>query len=308
MKASKIKAEEFMDENPFTVDGDSSIASVRDSMEERNLRAVAVERDGQLEGAVSYRDLIRHVQFNPDTTKLEKIVHNPPNFEPEDTVLELCDLRINSGKKLLTCTDPDENLEAVFSDEEFRKALQKVDEVQKISSRDVASFEVVKAFESDSVEKVRHQMLDNNISRIPVLDEDGKLVGVLRSTDVLKLLVPREGQSSGGTSGNSLKDTQIAGGNEKERLSSINVSEVMNRTPTTSQKHISGEKALELMDDRDSHEVLIVDDKYPEAVVTGKDFIKHVAELKASDTVLVNLVGLDVDEEKAAVHEKIETQ
>jgi len=297
-----------MEENPFTVGADQRISQVRDKMEDRNLRAVAVTDDkDRVQGAISYRDLIRQIQFNPDRTKLKKVMHTPPEFEASDSLIDLAELRINSGRKLMVAKEG-KKLKGIVGDEQFRSAILEAEEMENISTRDLATYEVIKAFEADSIEEVRHKMLDNNISRVPILDENGNLVGVLRSTDVLATMITREGQNTGGTSGESLKDTQIAGGNEKEQMSDVDVSEIMKRTPTTSEGHLSGKKAIQLMEDRDSHEVIIVDNKYPEAVITVKDFIRELAGLELGNTVLVNLVGLEVAEEKAAVHEKIETQ
>ncbi|MFB6115806.1 MAG: HPF/RaiA family ribosome-associated protein, partial [Candidatus Nanohalobium sp.] len=123
-----------------------------------------------------------------------------------------------------------------------------------------------------------------------------------------RTLVSREGQAPGGTSGDSLDDTKIAGGNEKGKMSGVTASEIMNRTPTTHENHFSGDEAIDLMEEKETHEVLIVDNKYPESVVTLKDFIKHISESQLGNTVLVNLIGLDVDEEKAVAHDKIKNQ
>jgi ribosomal subunit interface protein len=43
-------------------------------------------------------------------------------------------------------------------------------------------------------------------------------------------------------------------------------------------------------------------------MLTVKDLIQHVEDGAGSDTVLVNLVGVEVDEEKEAIHEKVSTQ
>ena len=307
-RAREISAEDVMEENPFTVGADQRISQVRDKMENRNLRAVAVTDDkNRVQGAISYRDLIRQIQFNPDKTKLKKVMHTPPTFEASDSLIDLAELRINSGRKLMVAKEG-EKLKGIVGDEQFRSAILEAEEMENISTRDLATYEVIKAFEDDSIEEVRHKMLDNNISRVPILDENGNLVGVLRSTDVLATMITREGQNTGGTSGESLKDTQIAGGNEKEQMSDVRVSEIMKRTPTTNEGHFSGKEAVKLMDDRESHEVIIVDDKYPEAVITVKDFIRELSDMEIGNTVLVNLVGLEVAEEKAAVHDKIETQ
>ena len=306
--AREISAEQVMEENPFTVGADQTISQVRDKMEDRNLRAVAVtDKKDRIQGAISYRDLIRQIQFNPDKTKLKKVMHTPPAFEASDTLVDLAELRINSGRKLLVAKEG-KKLKGIVGDEQFRSAILETDEVENVSTRDLATYEVISAFEDDSIEEVRHKMLDNNISRVPILDEDGNLVGVLRSTDVLATMINRQGQNSGGTSGDSLDDTKIAGGNEKKEMSGVRVSEIMNRTPTTHKGHFAGKEAVQMMHDRESHEVIIVDDKYPEAVITVKDFIRDLSEKQLGNTVLVNLIGLEVAEEKAAVHDKIKTQ
>jgi len=307
-RAREISAKNMMEENPFTVGAEQRISQVRDKMENRNLRAVAVtDEKNRVQGAISYRDLIRQIQFNPEKTKLKKVMHTPPTFEASDSLIDLAELRINSGRKLLVAEEG-EKLKGIVGDEQFRSAVLEADEMENISTRDLATYEVIEAFEDDSIEEVRHKMLDNNISRVPILDGDGNLVGVLRSTDVLGTMISREGQNSGGTSGDSLKDTRIAGGNEKREMSTVKVSEIMSRTPTTYEGHFSGREAIQLMQDRESHEVIIVDDKYPEAVITVKDFIRELSDMEIGNAVLVNLVGLDVAEEKAAVHDKIKTQ
>lgn len=307
-RARNISATEVMEEEPFTVSSENSISQIRDRMEEENLRAVAVtDEKNRLQGAISYRDLIRHVQFNPDKTKLKKVMHTPPEFEPEDNLIDLAELRINSGRKLLVAKEG-KKLKGIIGDEQFRSAVLEAKEMENVSTRDLATYDVIHAFEDDSIEEVRHQMLDNNISRVPILDNDGNLVGVLRSTDVLRTIITRQGQAPGGTSGDSLDDTKIAGGNEKQEMSGIRVSAIMNRTPTTHEGHFSGKDAVQLMHDRESHEVIIVDDKYPEAVITVKDFIRELTNLEMGNAILVNLVGLEMAEEKAAVHDKIKTQ
>jgi len=152
-------------------------------------------------------------------------------------------------------------------------------------------------------------MLDNSISRLPVLDKKNNLTGILHSTDLLKTMISREAPHSGGTSGDrSGNEAYMAGGEEKESLSEVPVSELMQRMVTTSEEHMDGDDAVELMLEQESEEILFVDDNYPEAILTVKDLIEYVKDLRASDTVLVQLIGLDVPEEKAALHEKIRKQ
>ena len=305
-----ISAEEIMDEDPLKVQNDKSLGSVKNTMEEEEVRAVpVVDSKGNLEGVIGYRDLIRFIQFNPERTKLEKVMHQPPEFETDDSLVELCDLRINSGRKLLVHTSGDK-LEGVVGDQEFLDTFKDVEELGRVSTRDIETTELTEVFEQDSLEKARHVMLDNNISRLPVLDKNGKLKGILHSTDLLNTMVPRQSPDSGGTSGSrsGSNEVNIAGGDEKDRMSEIPVSELMQQNVSTSEEHMKGDKAAQKMSDSENHEIIFVDDRYPESIVTTKDLIDFVAEFAPGNTVLVSITGLEVDEEKSAVHGKIRTQ
>jgi CBS domain-containing protein/ribosome-associated translation inhibitor RaiA len=303
----EVSAKEVMNANPETVEKTSNIRKVRAFMEDKGLRAVPVEHDGEYAGVISYRELIRRVQFASGETKLKKVMHEAPEFEASDSLVDLAKLRINSGRKLLVNTQ-NGKLEAVVGDQEFMDVSSRIKEFENYSTRNLATHDLVEAFETDSVEKARHQMLDEGISRIPVLDSEGELSGILRSTDLLKVLIEQQSPNTGGTSGNSLEDTQIAGGSEKESMSDIDVEELMARDPLTIEGFGPVQTAVQRMMEQNKTDILITESAYPEAILTVKDLVDYISEQGQDDFVLVNLVGLEVDEEKAAVHEKIETQ
>jgi ribosome-associated translation inhibitor RaiA len=152
-------------------------------------------------------------------------------------------------------------------------------------------------------------MMDNNVSTLPVLDNDGNLTGIIRSTDMLRALISREAIKAGGARGNRDGDeVKFPRGTEKESLSQVPVSELMDRMVNTSENHMNGQEAVENMLDNNQFDIVFVDGKYPETIIGIKDFIDHVAGMAPGKTVLVNLTGIDVPEEKAAIHEKIRKQ
>ena len=288
-----------------SVDTDKSLTQVKNKMEENQLRAIPVVNNGKLKGVISYRDLIRKMQFNPAKTGIEEVMHQPPEFETSEDLFDLASLRINSGRKMLVNTE-DDQLEGVIGDREFLKAFEDVVEFGDITTMDIGSLELENVFEQDSVEKARHMMLDNNISRLPVLDKDGNLTGIVRSTDMLKAIIPQESADSSGNRDRG--EAREAVGNEKQKMSDIPVSELMNRLPSTVEGHIDASEAVERITGSDSDDLIVTDRDYPEAIVTVKDFLAHLESLTSRGTVLVNLIGLEVEEEKAAVHDKIAQQ
>jgi len=307
--ANNIKAKDVLEENPVTVNSDRSLSQVKNTMENEELRAITVVSNGdKLEGVIGYRDLIRHMQFNPKQTKLSKVMHQPPQFDPEDSLVDLCDLRINSGRKLLV-HEKGGKVQGIVGDQEFLEAFSGVKEISDLKTSTVSTRGVETVFEEDTIERARHRMLDENVSRLPVKDNQGNLTGILRSTDLLKAMVPREAPDAGGSAGNrSGNEIYIAGGNEKEKMSEVTVSQLMDRMVTTSEDYLDGDAAVEMMIDQGTSEIIYVDGKYPEAILTTKDLISQVKDLKPSDAILVQLIGVDTPEEKDSMHEKIKTQ
>lgn len=310
VSARNISAEEIMNKEPVTAQNDKSLGSIKNKMEEEEIRAIpVVDSNNGLEGVIGYRDLIRFIQFNPERTKLGKVMHQAPEFDTDESLVELADLRINSGRKLLVHTSGD-RLKGVIGDQEFVEAFSDAEEIEDVGTQDIHTSNLINVFEQDSLEEARHIMLDSNISRLPVLDKNGKLTGILHSTDLLQTMVSRQTPDAGGTSGSrsGSNEVNIAGGNEKDRMSEIPVNELMQQNAYTADEHKNGDEAIKQMIENDAHEIIFVDDRYPDSIVAVKDFIEFIAELAPGNTVLVSLTGLDVSEEKAAVHNKIRTQ
>lgn len=301
-----VSAKEVMNTDPKTVEVTQSLGSVKDMMEEEGLRAVPVEHDGEFKGVISYRELIRHAQYNPGASKLEKVVHNPPEFEASDSLVEVASLRIESGRKMIVNLEGD-TLKGLIGDQEFLEVAGDIKEFDNYSTRNLASDEIIKVFEQDPLDKARNTMLDNNISRLPVLDSDGGLTGIIRSTDLLKMLVVPESQSDSGSSSRS-RDGTLRGSGEKESMSDIPVEQVMNRSPLEIEGYGDAVDAVEKMKQNDQTDIIITKKGYPEAVLTVKDFVQYIMDQSHHNMVMVNLVGLDIEEEKAAVHDQIAKQ
>lgn len=309
MRVEKIPAKNVINDDPVTATNDENLAQIKNRMEEHDLRAIPVtDTKGNLEGAIGYRELIRYLQFSPKKTGLDKVMHQPPEIKEDSSLVDLAHLRINSGRKMLVETSGDK-LEGVVGDAEFREILEDIDELDNISTRDIHSYDLEKVFEEDKIEEARHIMLDKNISRLPVIDSDGNLTGILRSTDLLQAMVRRMSPDAGGTSGGRHGgDVNIAGGDEKDNMSDIPVKELMSRNPYSRENHLDAREAAAEMKKKDAEEIVFVDDRYPESILTVKDFVDYLEDFAPGSTVLVNLVGLEVPEEKAAAHNQIKKQ
>lgn len=323
MNVDDIPAKDIINEDPITVNTDQTLAQIKNRMEEHELREIPVlDSDGDLKGVISYRELIRHSKFNPNTTKPEEVMHQPPEIKENSNLVDLADLRVNSGRKVLVDTE-DGELKGVVGDDEFRSILGDVKELNNLNTNDLHTYDLKFVDEDDNIEEARHLMLDNNISRLPVTDDDGNLTGILRSTDVLRIILEGKKPQTGGKSGNpsgfgkdqSTQNTQTErsstperGGIEKEKRTKIPVREIMSRDPYSKEEHMNAKDAAADMKQNDADEIVFTDGGFPKSIISIKDFVDYLADFAPGKTVLVNLIGLDVAEEKAVVHNKIKKQ
>lgn len=298
-----------MNRDPVTASIEESLSQIKNRMEENNLRAIpVVDEDGKLAGAVGYRELVRFVQFNPEITAPEKMMHQPPKFEPGNNLVELSDLRINSGRKMLVALEG-EKLKGVIGDNEFLEAFQEVKELKDVSTGRLATRDLIEVSEDDVLDRARHLMLDNNVSRLPVIGSSGELTGLIDSVDILKMIIKRDRQSSGGTSGSrKSNNNHTRGGTEHEKLSGVTVDQLMQQNPSTSEDHMTALEAVKKMMEEDEDDIFFVENGYPEAIITLKDLVEHLAELMEQQTIMVQITGADLPEEKAVLHKKIRNQ
>lgn len=309
--AFEISAGEIMNENPVTATSEESISQIKNRMEEHEIRAIPVveEENKDFVGVIGYRELVRFVQFNPEITAPEKMMHQPPEFEPGDNLVELSDLRINSGRKMLVATEG-KKLKGVIGDQEFLNALVDVKELKDVSTGRLATRDLIEVSEDDVLDRARHLMLDKNISRLPVVDSSDRLTGLMDSVDVLRMIIRQDRQNSGGTSGNrdGRNDVNIAGGKEKDKMSEITVDQLMQENPSTSKDQMSGHEAVKKMVEENEDDIIFVENGYPESIITLKDLIEYLAGLAQQQTIMVQITGADLPEEKAVLHKKIRNQ
>ncbi|MCI6115569.1 MAG: CBS domain-containing protein [Spirochaetales bacterium] len=122
---------------------------------------------------------------------------NPVTTTPDMGVFEAFELMKNEGVQRLPVLDNDGNLVGIISEKNITSAAadRKVSIVEfalllsKIKVGDVMTNEVITVSIDDSVELAARKMSDNDISILPVVDNNGKLVGVVSRSDLFRLLL-----------------------------------------------------------------------------------------------------------------------
>ena len=122
---------------------------------------------------------------------------NPVTTTPDMGVFEAFELMKNEGVQRLPVLDNDGNLVGIISEKNITSAAadRKVSIVEfalllsKIKVGDVMTKEVITVSVDDPVELAARKMSDNDISILPDVDNDGKLVGIVSRSDLFRLLL-----------------------------------------------------------------------------------------------------------------------
>ena len=122
---------------------------------------------------------------------------NPVTTTPDMGVFEAFELMKNEGVQRLPVLDNDGNLVGIISEKNITSAAadRKVSIVEfalllsKIKVGDVMTKEVITVSIDDPVELAARKMSDNDISILPVVYNDGKLVGIVSRSDLFRLLL-----------------------------------------------------------------------------------------------------------------------
>ena len=122
---------------------------------------------------------------------------NPVTTTPDMGVFEAFELMKSEGVQRLPVLDGDGNLVGIISEKNITSAAadKEVSIVEfalllsKSKVGDVMTKEVITVSVDDPVEMAARKMSDNDISILPVVDNNGKLVGVVSRSDLFRLLL-----------------------------------------------------------------------------------------------------------------------
>ncbi len=130
-------------------------------------------------------------------TVSKRMTPNPVTCTPETPVFEASEIMKSEGVQRLPVLDMSGNLVGIVSEKNIINAspngkLSMVEFAHQLSLLkvgDVMSREVITVYTDDPIEQAARKMCDQDVSILPVIDYNGKLVGVVTRSDLFKLLL-----------------------------------------------------------------------------------------------------------------------
>ncbi|WP_423750629.1 CBS domain-containing protein [Salinirarus marinus] len=275
------------------IDAQERLGKVKSIFERENPKGIVVTRDGEYAGVISERDLVR--SRVADDAKAEVLVRSAPRVDRTEDVREVARVLVEGGTQIAPVYEGEKRWGIVSVDGILDAVLDNLDalDVSQIQTDDVVTIG-----EKEHVGKVINRLRENGISRLPVVDDDGRLVGVVTTHDIVEFAV---------------RDTERQGRGDRrgdlERMLDLPVYDLMTSPVLTTTPGESVRDAVARMLDNDVAGLVVTpeaDDGEIAGVLTKTDVLRALTytEKQQMDVQITNVALLD-DISRGAVVESV---
>ncbi|MFP8952487.1 CBS domain-containing protein [Natrialbaceae archaeon A-arb3/5] len=269
------------------VDVGTRMGKVRSTFENGNPKGIIVTNDGEYEGVISEREVLQsHVEDDAKVAALIKPSRSAPapRVSRDEDVRETARVLIESNAKMAPVFENDELWGVISSDAVLKAVLENLDT---LTVEDVYTDDPETIQESDGIGKAINQLREHGISRIPVLNENGYLTGVVTTHDIADFVI-RENERM--TTGDRVGDN--------ERMLDVPVYDIMNSPVETTTLDATAKEAVETMLELDYGGLMVTpedDDRIVIGVTTKTDVLRALTftEEERMDVQITNISLLD---------------
>jgi len=216
--------------------------------------------------------------LDPTTAKIQHYITKTPTVGPKDDIEKTIELLLNSGSRALPVIDKD-GVVGVISETDI---IKHAEESGLNNPAKGLATKCIYAQKSDNVGKVKNIMAENNVSRLPIMD-DGKVVGIIDTLDLIKVFGAMERMESRG------KDS---GSKDKLHLEGVSVETIMSKSNPLNRDAKVGD-VIDLLKTQEG--VVIETDDV--CIITPKDVLEMFVSVPKKG-VFVQVTGLHKENEE----------
>jgi CBS domain-containing protein/ribosome-associated translation inhibitor RaiA len=263
-----MQVKEIMSENFISVSPDDTVSKLISLIESDNLREVIITENEKLKGIAYSKDISNKGIIDPTKTKISNLMRfPPPTVSSNQDINEAAELIFKTGLRSLPVIE-NEKMIGIITLSDIIDVASKTKEFRQTMVESIMSYPEIIDNDTD-IGKARILMREKNISRLPIVDKNQKLVGIVTIFDLLKAVKPRERMDFYSMSA------------EKEKIMGIPVSTIMNTMPVTVEKNKSLNDVVNLMKKYKTDGITIVENNKPIGIVTLKDLLElYISGLK----------------------------
>ncbi len=191
MKVFEQPVEEIMTpaDEVITADPDEPVSKIFSKMERHGVKEIPLVRDGEVVGIVSYYDVVdAHVVADPSSVKSETVRIKPETITPDTLIVEAITEMLDSGLRALPVVEDGEFV-GLVTEYDILDVARESDKLAEIDAREVMSSPPITIHEDETIAKARALMRDHGVSRLPVVDDESRLRGIVTTTDIIREVI-----------------------------------------------------------------------------------------------------------------------
>jgi CBS domain-containing protein len=243
------------------VDADERLSKVRSRFERENPKGFIVTEDGEYAGVINERQLVQsHVQ---DSAKVRGLVQPAPKVGQGDDVREVARVLVEGGTRIVPVFEGEALWGVVTADDILEAVLSNLDA---LDVADIYTDQVVTITDDTNVGRAINLLREHGVSRLPVLNGEERLVGMVTTHDIADFAVrDMERQQKGDRSG------------DRDRVLDIPAYDIMNSPVETTGLDASVETAVERMLENDYAGLVVTaseDDQTVTGIITKTDVLR----------------------------------
>lgn len=278
MNIADIATEAFVQ-----VDSDERLGKVRSVFERENPKGIIVTDDEGYAGVITERQLLQsHIE---DDAKANVLVRsNVPRISRDEDVRDVARMLVEGGTKVAPVFQG-ETLWGIVTEDAILEAV--LDNLEVLTVDQIYTDDVVTLREDDHLGKAINYLRENDISRLPVVNENGRLAGMVTTHDIADFAVrTMERQQKGDRSG------------DTDRMLDLPVYDMMNSPVETITGDETVKTAVERMLESDYAGLVVTpedDDTSVAGILTKTDVLRALTftEERSMDVQITNIDLLD---------------
>ncbi len=288
MEVFELPVEEIMTpaEKVITAEPGEPISKIFAKMERYRVKEIPVVDGDKVVGMVSYYDVVDAHVADPTNVKPENLMLKPETITPDTLVIEAINDMLETGLRALPVVE-DGSFTGIVTEYDIIKLATESEALEEVSSREVMNSPPITIHKDDTVARARALMRDHGVSRLPVVNDDDKLVGIVTTTDIIREVIKPIDR---------LGKTDRRG----EKVPAFNhpVSNIMSSPCVYDYPDATVVDLCEKIVENKIRGLPIVNKlEEPIGVVTRRDILRKIAELMRKRGVFVSIKGVeDVDD------------
>ena len=259
---------------------DERFGKIRAIVENENPKGIIVTDDGEYKGMITERQLVQsHVG---DGTKADALMRSVPKVDRTDNIRDVSRVLVEGGTKTAPVFEAG-RVEGIITADAILEAV--LDNLDTLAVDQIYSDDVITISSETTVGQAINLLRENGISRLPVVDEDNLLSGILTTYDLSDVII-RDLD----------KPTQGDRGGDLDRILDLPVYDAMNSPVATVPVSSTVQEAVEQMFEYDYAGMVVTpddDDRVVAGILTKSDILRALS-FTEDDHLDVQITNIDL--------------